>query len=131
MISVLSHIIQIVVLASRTNALLTIRSPLELRKASRRVNGAEEDALVLVHSRIGKEESRVVVRNARRGRNEGVGMLLLEVGHELTADLLCRPVAELGRRREARVLCGGRAHRGNEAAGGEASCVGGTEKERR
>ena len=69
MVAVLTDIIKIIVLAACANALLRIGGALELGKVRLRIYSAEEDGLVLVHTSVGKEERRVVVRDNRRRGN--------------------------------------------------------------
>jgi hypothetical protein len=55
MIDIFSHIIQIIVFAAGTNALLRIHGALDMKHLEMRITGAQEFGLELIHSRIGKE----------------------------------------------------------------------------
>ncbi len=72
---VASDIFKVIVFATRADALLRIHRP-GPRAASR----AEEDILELIHAGVGEEQRRVVVRDDRAARDNGVaGPVLKEV----------------------------------------------------
>mmetsp|Transcript_12867 Transcript_12867/g.42976 ORF Transcript_12867/g.42976 Transcript_12867/m.42976 type:complete len:420 (+) Transcript_12867:1711-2970(+) len=60
-VEVLAHVVEVVMLAARADALLRIRSALQLGHRRVWVHRAEEDGLVLVHARVGEEERWVLV----------------------------------------------------------------------
>ena len=88
MVGIFSDIIQIVVLATSTNALLAVgisvfflngqssaghqfmTIPLQLSKRARRIYGSQEKGLELVHTRIGEQQRWVLNKSVRRHENE-------------------------------------------------------------
>src|SRR5262249_4616510 len=84
-VGVLAHVVEVVVLAARADALLRVRDALH-----RRLLGAEEVRLELVHPGVGEEQRRVVVWDDRRGRDIGVPVLLAEEVDKLLADFTRR-----------------------------------------
>lgn len=108
MVGVLADVVQIVVLAARTDALLAVDGSLQLGEVGLGVHGAEEDRLELIHAGIGKQnggilhgplsatESRrarrdtYVMGNDRRRDDVRVRLALVEVDKGV-ADLLSRP----------------------------------------
>ena len=81
-VGVLAHIVEVVVLAASADAFLRIH-----RAGEGRLFGAEEVRLELVHSRVGEEQRRVVVRDNRRGRDLRVLGLVDKEVDELAANL--------------------------------------------
>ena len=89
MVDVLADIVQIIVLASSTNALLRVASSLQLGKRTGGVdlgvrgdcecNLSQEDGLVLIHSGIRKEKRRIVEGNNGGGFDKGVSVVLKEL----------------------------------------------------
>lgn len=65
-VHVLADVVQVVVLAACADALLGVGCAGELRKGRRRVRGAEEDRLVLVHAGVGEQQRRVIQRHDGR-----------------------------------------------------------------
>ncbi|MCY1305322.1 hypothetical protein D9M70_551180 [compost metagenome] len=77
----IAHVLQVIVLAARAHA--------ALRGGGTRIGPrflAREDVLELDHARIGEEQSRVVARDERRRRDDGVSLGLEEL-QELLANL--------------------------------------------
>mmetsp|Transcript_57753 Transcript_57753/g.137441 ORF Transcript_57753/g.137441 Transcript_57753/m.137441 type:complete len:290 (+) Transcript_57753:2218-3087(+) len=67
-VDVLAHVVEVVVLAARADALRRVGRALELRERGGRVDHAHEDGLELVHARVVEEERGVVERHdAARG----------------------------------------------------------------
>mmetsp|Transcript_30041 Transcript_30041/g.68240 ORF Transcript_30041/g.68240 Transcript_30041/m.68240 type:complete len:689 (-) Transcript_30041:287-2353(-) len=64
-VHILAHIFQVVVLATRPDALLRVRCSLELRKWVAGVDLANENRLELVHASIDEEQGGIVVRHNR------------------------------------------------------------------
>ena len=89
MVDVLADIVQIIVLASSTNALLRVAGSLQLSKRTGGVdlgvrgdcecNLSQEDGLVLIHSGIRKEKRRIVEGNNGGGFDKGVSVVLKEL----------------------------------------------------
>lgn len=89
MVDVLADIVQIIVLASSTNALLRVAGSLQLGKRTGGVdlgvrgdcecNLSQEDGLVLIHSGIRKEKRRIVEGNNGGGFDKGVSVVLKEL----------------------------------------------------
>mmetsp|Transcript_6447 Transcript_6447/g.19110 ORF Transcript_6447/g.19110 Transcript_6447/m.19110 type:complete len:1096 (+) Transcript_6447:257-3544(+) len=71
-VHVLAHVVEVVVLAARTDALLRVGRALELGHVGRRVRLAEENGLELVHARVDEEQRGVVEGHHRGGCPEGV-----------------------------------------------------------
>ena len=80
MIGVLSDVLEVVVLAARPNALLRISGS---RRGVGRLFRSEKVGHELVHPRIGKKQAGRL-RKERRGRHNGVPLLLKEVQEALT-----------------------------------------------
>lgn len=88
-VDVLADIVQIIVLASSTNALLRVASSLQLGKRTGGVdlgvrgdcecNLSQEDGLVLIHSGIRKKKRRIVEGNNGGGFDKGVSVVLKEL----------------------------------------------------
>ena len=88
-VDVLADIVQIIVLASSTNALLRVAGSLQLGKRTGGVdlgvrgdcecNLSQEDGLVLIHSGIRKEKRRIVEGNNGGGFDKGVSVVLKEL----------------------------------------------------
>ena len=88
-IDVLADIVQIIVLASSTNALLRVAGSLQLGKRTGGIdlgvrgdcecNLSQEDGLVLIHSGIRKEKRRIVEGNNGGGFDKGVSVVLKEL----------------------------------------------------
>jgi len=91
-VRVLSHVVQVVVLAARADALLTVDGALEAGEGSGGVGAAQENGLKLAHARVGEQQRRVVVRHARRGDVVDVPALLDKVADEGVADASCGPL---------------------------------------
>ena len=72
-----------VVLAAGANAFLGVVRPFELCKIRLGIHGAQEDGLVLVHARIGKQQRRVFIRNRTATAYEFVVLLLEKVEERL------------------------------------------------
>lgn len=89
MVDILSDIVQVIVLSSRANALLSICRPLERGKSAHGLS--QKDALELVHAGIGKQERGVVVGHARRRRPKHVRVLLHEKIDKGRSDLVHWP----------------------------------------
>jgi hypothetical protein len=92
-VRVLAHVVEVVVLAARADALLTVHRPLELAQVRRRVRLAQEDGLELVHPRVGEQERGIVEGHAGVAGHEGVPArraagLALEELDERGADLV-------------------------------------------
>ncbi len=81
-IRVVSHVFEIIVLPTSSNALLRVD-----RSGVRPVALSEEDILELVHSGVGEQEGGVVVGNGRARRNDLVRGALGEEIKELLSDL--------------------------------------------
>ena len=89
MVDVLADIVQIIVLASSTNALLRVAGSLQLGKRTGGVdlgvrgdcecNLSQEDGLVLIHSGIRKKKRRIVEGNNGGGFDKGVSVVLKEL----------------------------------------------------
>lgn len=89
MVDILADIVQIIVLASSTNALLRVAGSLQLGKRTGGVdlgvrgdcecNLSQEDGLVLIHSGIRKEKRRIVEGNNGGGFDKGVSVVLKEL----------------------------------------------------
>mmetsp|Transcript_24531 Transcript_24531/g.74807 ORF Transcript_24531/g.74807 Transcript_24531/m.74807 type:complete len:232 (-) Transcript_24531:212-907(-) len=77
-VDVLTHIVEIIVFAARTDALLRVARTLELCEPRVWVSLSEEDGLELVHPRVDEEERRVIVRHDGRGGPEGVLRFVLK-----------------------------------------------------
>ncbi len=77
-----ADVVEVVVLAPGADALLRVRRP-----APRRLLGAEEVGLELVHARVREQQRRVVVRDDGRRRHERVPVLLHEEIDVLPTDL--------------------------------------------
>ncbi len=73
-VRVLPHVVQVVVLAARPDALLRIRRP-----AVRPGAGAQEDVLELVHPRVGEHQRRIVRRHHRRRRHNRMPLAREEI----------------------------------------------------
>ncbi len=69
--------------STRPNTLLRVVRTLELRQIRVRVDGAEEDRLVLVHACIREEQRRVFIRDSRRRPHEGMPLALKVVEERL------------------------------------------------
>ena len=80
-----AHIVKIVVLAARANALLGRHGTLEALVKAKKV------VIELIHARIGKKQGRIVVRNNRARRDDRVSLAFkkLQIGR---ADLCGRHV---------------------------------------
>ena len=88
-VDVLADIVQIIVLASSTNALLRVAGSLQLGKRTGGVDLgvrgdcqcdlSQEDGLVLIHSGIRKEKRWIVKGNNGRGFDKGVSVVLKEL----------------------------------------------------
>lgn len=55
MIVILSHVVEVVVLSTRTNAFLGIGSALQMGKVCMRIDSTKEDVLVMAHASISEE----------------------------------------------------------------------------
>mmetsp|Transcript_79385 Transcript_79385/g.230479 ORF Transcript_79385/g.230479 Transcript_79385/m.230479 type:complete len:459 (-) Transcript_79385:73-1449(-) len=88
-VHVLADVLQVVVLAARTDALLRVGGALELREGVGRVDLPHEDGLELVHASVDEEQGWVVVGHHGRRGHEGVLLLLKELD-ERAANLLRR-----------------------------------------
>jgi len=86
MVGVAADIVEVVVLAAGADALLAVGRAGEAGEGAAGVGGAREDGLELVHSRVGEEEGRVVVRHHGRRLEEGVALLGDKEAHKLVAD---------------------------------------------
>lgn len=73
-----TDILKIVVLSTGADALLAVRSALQIGLFASRVNLAQEDGLELVHTRVGELQGGVIVGNDGGGRHKRVSMLLHE-----------------------------------------------------
>ena len=88
-VDVLADIVQIIVLASSTNALLRVAGSFQLRRRTGGVdlgvrgdcecNLSQEDGLVLVHSGVRKEKRRIVEGNNGGGFDKDVSVVLKEL----------------------------------------------------
>ena len=96
MIHVLSHIVEIVMLPSRANALLGIYGTFQRGHGKGWVGCSEEERLELIHPSVGEEEGGVVVGDAGTGFPVGVAVLAFEVLDEGGADLVHWPDWVLG-----------------------------------
>mmetsp|Transcript_118021 Transcript_118021/g.252066 ORF Transcript_118021/g.252066 Transcript_118021/m.252066 type:complete len:694 (-) Transcript_118021:302-2383(-) len=65
-VDILAHVLEVVVFASGTDALLRVRCALQLRKGVRRVDLPNKDGLELVHASVDEEKGGIVVRHHRR-----------------------------------------------------------------
>ena len=83
MVGVAADVFEVVVLATGTDAFLTVH-----RALVRPGPGAEKHVLELVHAGIGKEQRRIVERHDARRRHRGVAMLLDEEINEVLADFI-------------------------------------------
>src|SRR5262249_14858956 len=83
-IRVVTHVVEVIVLTARADALLRIRRP-PVRPAAR----AQEHVLELVHACIGEHQRRIVQRHNRRGWHDGM-VLALEELEEFAANLVSR-----------------------------------------
>ena len=92
MVHVLADVVEVVVLAAGADALLRVGGAGQRRHLQVRVARAEEQRLVLVHPRIGKQEGGIVVRDDRGGRPEHVRVLLDEEVDEGGADPVHGPL---------------------------------------
>ncbi len=78
-IGVLAHVLEVVVLAPRSDALLGVHRPFQTRERAVLTHIAEEDGLELVHPRVGEHQRRVVVRHRGRRWRKGVRLALEEL----------------------------------------------------
>ena len=78
-VRVLPDVVEVVVLASGSDALLRVGGALELGERALGVRGSQEAGLELVHPRVGEEEGRVIVRHDGGGRHDGVLLGLEEI----------------------------------------------------
>mmetsp|Transcript_8153 Transcript_8153/g.17616 ORF Transcript_8153/g.17616 Transcript_8153/m.17616 type:complete len:466 (+) Transcript_8153:1609-3006(+) len=90
MVHILPHIVEIVVLASGTDALLGIARALQLAHGEGGVACSQKEGFVLIHACIGEEEGRIIVGDARTGLPEGV-TVAFEVFDEGGADFVHGP----------------------------------------
>mmetsp|Transcript_136892 Transcript_136892/g.425291 ORF Transcript_136892/g.425291 Transcript_136892/m.425291 type:complete len:213 (+) Transcript_136892:2805-3443(+) len=93
MVHILAHILQVIVLPTRTDALLGIHGALQLGEGVAWVDLADKDRLELVHASVDEEQGRIVVRHDGGGRDEGVVALLRKEIDEGLADFSARPLA--------------------------------------
>mmetsp|Transcript_31648 Transcript_31648/g.89902 ORF Transcript_31648/g.89902 Transcript_31648/m.89902 type:complete len:412 (+) Transcript_31648:2519-3754(+) len=83
-VHVLANVIQVVVLAAGTDALLGVGGALQLGEVRCGVRSPQEDGLELVHAGIGEQQRGVVVGHHRGGGPEGVLLGAKEVDEGLT-----------------------------------------------
>ena len=115
MVHVLPHVVQVVVLPTRADALLRVGRALELGHCRPLLALAEEEGLELVHARVDEEERRVVVRHHRRRRPPRVRRLVREKVDE--------GGPHLGGGAEGAARRGERVGRGTDEAGGARGAV--------
>mmetsp|Transcript_1474 Transcript_1474/g.4793 ORF Transcript_1474/g.4793 Transcript_1474/m.4793 type:complete len:801 (-) Transcript_1474:135-2537(-) len=96
MVRVLADIIQVVVLATCSDALLRVARPFEFGETTGGIRRPQEDGFVLVHTCVSKQQRRVVDGNDRAGRPVCVP-LLLEIVDEGGPHLVARPRLGCGR----------------------------------
>ena len=93
-IHILANIIKIVVLTTSTNTLLRVTSSLKTSKRTGRVNLipkskndttylSKENRLILIHTSICKQQSRIIQRNDRRRTNKSMFVLFKELNEGL------------------------------------------------
>lgn len=87
-----TDVFKIVVLTTSADALLRVRSALQVGLFTSRVDLSKEDRLELVHTRVRELQSGVIVGDHRRGRNERMTMLLGEEINEGLTDFLTGPI---------------------------------------
>mmetsp|Transcript_16360 Transcript_16360/g.41740 ORF Transcript_16360/g.41740 Transcript_16360/m.41740 type:complete len:279 (+) Transcript_16360:2597-3433(+) len=92
MVRVLANIVEVVVLASRTNALLRVAGASQLRERSLGISLSEKDSLELVHAGVCKQERGIVVRHHTRGWHDGVLLLFIEEVDERLPDTRAWPL---------------------------------------
>src|SRR5262249_21658433 len=85
-ISVLAHVVEVIVLATRANALLRIDGTSIVPGA-----GPQEDVLELIHAGVGEEQGGIIRRHDARRRYERMAVLLHEEMNELLAYLITGP----------------------------------------
>jgi len=86
MIGILPHVLQVIMLPPRSNALLRVDRSGEGGQFCAGRSSAEEDGFELIHARVGEEEGGVVEGRGGGGGDEGVRVLGLEVGDEGGSD---------------------------------------------
>jgi hypothetical protein len=91
MIDILSHIVQIVVFAPRANAFLSIDGPRQLTHGQTGIASAQKQRFVLIHTRIGKQQGRIIDGDARTTCPTGMAMLFGKVIYERFSDLVHGP----------------------------------------
>ena len=101
-VGVQAHVLEVVVLAARADALLSIAGPLERRELRARRRLAEEDGLELVHAGVREEQRRVLERDDAAARYPRVAALLGEVVDEGVAHPGHGPLRGRRRRRRER-----------------------------
>mmetsp|Transcript_16638 Transcript_16638/g.30522 ORF Transcript_16638/g.30522 Transcript_16638/m.30522 type:complete len:613 (+) Transcript_16638:1354-3192(+) len=94
-IHVLSNIVQVVVLASCTDALLGVACTFQLAKLSVGICLSQEQGLVLRHARVDEQQRGVVVRHHGAALPVLVTALLHEKVHERRPHLVRRPLEPL------------------------------------
>ena len=114
MVNILTHIIQIIMLSSRTNTFLRIDCTLQSRHFQGGVASSQKERFVLIHTRIGKEEGGIIVGDARGGFPVGVAVLFFEELDEGGAHFGHGPCWVRG---ELGLFFGGR-HGGGDGGGG-------------
>jgi hypothetical protein len=82
-VGVLADVVEVVVLAAGADAFLRVGGA-----GIRRLLGAQEVRLELVHAGVGEQERLVAARHHRRGRHERVAVLLAKKVDELLANLV-------------------------------------------
>ena len=84
MVRVSSHVLEVVVLATGSYAFLSVDGPRVRARAL-----SEEDILELIHSCIGEQQCRILVRHDRCAGNFRVRGLVDEELDELASDVTC------------------------------------------
>jgi hypothetical protein len=107
MVGISSDIIEIIVLPSGADTLLTVDDTFQGFVNRIWFDLPQEDALELIHSRVGEQKGGILQRNARRTGHVLMTALLLEVVNERLSHLIGRPIPGGGCGGGAGVFIGG------------------------
>lgn len=91
MVNVLADVVQVVVFATGTDALLRVDGAVQFGHGQGGVTRAQKEWLVLIHAGVGEQQSGVVDGDAGRGCPKGVAMFLDKEIDKGVADLVHGP----------------------------------------